>query len=78
MSEDRKLPLIGREYMLIRNLARQIRKDGTRGHAITDLSDYGEDGRGFHFEVMVFEGGKPSGRVARVQVTLDRVEQVTP
>ena len=75
---EKKLALIGREYMLIRKLARQLLKNGTAGHTATDLSDYGEGGRGFHFDVMLHEGGKPTGRVARVQVTLDRVEQVPP
>jgi hypothetical protein len=72
----RPLPLIGREASLIRGLAKQIHREGVRGHAITPLSDYGENGRGWHFEVHLKEpgpAGQDTGRVARVAVTLDRV-----
>ena len=74
--EERKLPLIGREASLIRGLAKQIHREGVRGQPVTPLSDYGENGRGWHFEVHLKEpgpAGEPTGRVARVTVTLDRV-----
>lgn len=75
---ERKLPLIGRELMLVRNLATQIADKGVRGHAVTPLSDYGEAGRGFHFEVLIHEDRVDTRRVAKVTVVLDRVEESAP
>lgn len=74
--ERKRLPLIGHDVVLIRNLAYQLLRGGTAGHLATGLSVHGMDGRGFRFDVAIAEpDGKPSGRIARVQVTLDRVVQ---
>jgi hypothetical protein len=74
--ERARLPLIGHDLVLIRNLARQLHRDGTHGHAVGPVSERGTGGRGFAFQVWIREpDGLPSGRIARVQITLDRVEQ---
>jgi hypothetical protein len=74
--EDRaRLPLIGREVMLIRSLASQLLRHGTAGHLATDIRGTA-DGRGFWFDVAISDpDGKPTGRISRVQVTFDRVGQ---
>jgi hypothetical protein len=67
-----KLPLIGRDLVTIKNLAKEIRGAPGRGE-ITEL--YGTaDKRGFYFRVRVAgKDGKPTGHIARVEVTLDEV-----
>ena len=71
--EDR-LPLIGRDLVLVRKLADQINRHGVNGHAATQLNDYGTAGRGFAFDVLIHAEGEDTGRVAKVTVVLDRVE----
>lgn len=73
-SEQEKLPLIGRDYALVENLAKQINKQGLNGHSATNLSRDAAR-RGFEFLVQIHHEGKPTGHIARVSVTLDRVEQ---
>lgn len=74
--ERKRLPLIGHDLVLIRDLAAQLLRQGTAGYLTTALSQNGTDGRGFSFDVVISEpDGRPSGRIARVQVTLDRVVQ---
>jgi hypothetical protein len=69
-----KLPLIGRDYALIQKLAKRIWKDLPNGTMVTPLRDT-PDRRGFAFEVQLLdEAQKPTGHIARVQVTLDRFE----
>jgi ribosomal protein S12 len=58
--------------VLIRNLARAMRSQGGRGHGVTPLTAT-PDRRGYWFEVHLTEDRQPTGRVARVTVTLDRV-----
>jgi len=73
--ERARMPLIGHDVMLIKGLARKLHRDGTAGHLSTDIRDTA-DGRGFWFDVAIAEpDGTPSNRVARVQVTFDRVGQ---
>lgn len=76
MTNEKKLPLIGRDFSLIQGLAKQIRKDGVRGRSITKLYETG-DRRGFYFEVQIMDPDDklPTGHIARVQVTLDRFDQ---
>jgi hypothetical protein len=72
MSES-NLPLIGRDYVLIEKLAREIYKDIRRGE-ITPLHERA-DKRGFDFRVKVYgSDGKPTGHIARVEITLDGVD----
>jgi hypothetical protein len=74
MSAD-KLPLIGRDLVLIENLAQQVFSDLPHGTWTTNLRRT-SDRRGWYFEIQIRdEGGKPTGHVARVQVTLDRFEE---
>jgi hypothetical protein len=71
------LPLIGRDLMLINKLAKQMFKDLPHGTLTTKLRPTA-DRRGFRFDVQITDDDdKPTGRIARVQVTLDRVEQVS-
>ncbi len=73
-AEAKKLPLIGRDQALIDKLARRIWKDLPHGTQVTRLRPMA-DGRGFAFEVHITdEQQQPTGRIARVQITLDRVE----
>jgi hypothetical protein len=69
-----KLGLIGRDYVLIKKLARKIWHDLPNGTMVTRLRET-LDRRGFCFEIQVQDGaGVPTGHVARVQVTLDRFD----
>lgn len=72
--QERKLALIGRDLALVEGLAKQVNRDGLKGHAATDLSKT-SDGRGFAFDVQIHHDRKSTGRVAKVTVALDRVEQ---
>jgi hypothetical protein len=68
------LPLIGRDRLLIHNLAKQVFKDLPHGTYTTQLRET-PDRRGYYFEVQTTEGKDiQTGRIARVQITLDRVE----
>ena len=65
-------PLIGRERALIDRLATQLH-DAARSH-----HDYGplrERPRGASFEVRILAEGGETGRIAKVTVELDRVEE---
>lgn len=67
-----KQPIIGRERALIDALASLIFE------VVRNRHDYGpirETERGSTFEVRVLSGGAMTGRVARVTIELDRVEQ---
>ena len=70
-----------RGYTLIRQLAIQIRHQvgkTVRGRRVTDIWDT-LDRRGFGFEVeIVNEEGRPTGHVASVRITLDRIEVPPP
>jgi hypothetical protein len=69
-----RLPLIGRDRVLIEKLAKQVRDDIRQGD-ITPLYDT-TDGRGFSFRVRVCgSDGKPTGHIARVQISLDEIER---
>lgn len=69
-----KLPLIGHDYVLLQKLAKQIWGDLPHGTMVTKLRDT-TDRRGFVFEVQITDAeSKPTGHIARVQVTLDRME----
>lgn len=61
-----KLPLIGRDRVLIENLAKAMHKVGRQ---IGDHTKLRESPRGNYFEVLL-----DSGRVARVTIELDRVD----
>jgi hypothetical protein len=70
---EKPLPLVGYDAVLLRNLAKAMRSQGGRGHGVTPLAP-APDGRGWSFEVHLKDArGDPTGRVARVAVTLDRV-----
>jgi hypothetical protein len=72
--ETSRLPLIGREYVLIEALAKQVLKGLPHGTWATKLWPTLNQ-RGFAFEVQIRDGdGEPTGRIARVQITLARVE----
>lgn len=64
MSAD-KLPLIGRERVMIEKLTKQLHD---RARSIGNYTSIREDPRGNHFEVLLDDG-----RVAKVTVELDRV-----
>jgi uncharacterized protein YhfF len=70
------LPLIGRDAVLIKKLAKQVLKGlpyGTMTSALRDTADQ----RGYRFDVQILDDkGKPTGHIARVAITLDRFEQV--
>jgi hypothetical protein len=69
-----RLPLIGRDRVLIGELARLVFRNLPHGTYTTRLRDTA-DRRGYAFEVQIRDDeNQPTGRVARVQVTLDRVE----
>jgi hypothetical protein len=71
-----KLPLIGRDLVLIELLAKQVFKNLPHGTLTTQLRKTA-DRRGFYYEVQVTDdAGNTTDRVARVQITLDRVEDV--
>lgn len=64
-----KLGLIGRDYVLIKKLAEQVRTLMRREYDFTALHETA-DRRGQWFEVRL-----PTGHIARITVTLDRIEQ---
>lgn len=65
------LAIIGRERALIDALAKKL-NDAARGHEVTKVY---ETPRGAMFDVRIFDGKESSGRIARVSVDLERVEQ---
>jgi hypothetical protein len=70
-----KLGLIGHDRAVIEKLARQIWHDLPHGTMVTKLRDT-PDRRGFSFDIQILDDAqKPTGHVARVQVTLDRFEE---
>ena len=73
------ISIIGRDRVLIEQLAKTIRDSVRRTHETTDPR---EDQRGSHFDVRVLDAnGNRSGHVARVTVTLmsiAKVEGVAP
>jgi hypothetical protein len=74
LAEDGRLPLIGRDHVLIEKLAKQVLKGLPHGIWVTKLWET-IDRRGYAFEVQIRDSdGEPTGRIARVQTTLDRVE----
>ena len=66
------LGILGRERALIDKLAKQL-NHAAKGHEVTPVY---KTKRGSYFEVRIFDGPESSGRIARVEITLDRVEQV--
>lgn len=66
-----KLGLIGRDYVLIKKLAQQVRTAMRREYEHTVLHETA-DRRGQWFEVRM-----DTGHVARITVVLDRIEQAT-
>jgi hypothetical protein len=69
-----KLGLIGHDRVLIEKLAKQIWHDLPHGTMVTPVRDTA-DRRGFRFDIQILDDAqKPTGHVARVQVTLDRFE----
>lgn len=66
-----KLGLIGRDYVLIRKLAEQVRTAMRREYDYTALHETA-DRRGQWFEVRLGDG-----HVARITVVLDRIEQAS-
>lgn len=70
-----KLPSIGHDRAVIQKLARAIFRNLPNGTMTTKLTDTA-DLRGFRFDVQITgPDGKPTGHIARVQITLDRFEQ---
>jgi hypothetical protein len=68
-----KLPLIGRDRVLIENLAKDIHRYGIRRGELTPLHDRA-DGRGFEFRVLVATSdGKLTNRIARVEISFDGI-----
>lgn len=75
--DNSKMPLIGHDYVLIQKLAKQIWRDLPNGTMATPLRDT-LDRRGFAFEIQILDNKqKPTGHIARVQVTLDRFDAET-
>jgi hypothetical protein len=85
---ERKLPLIGRDHAVVNTLTRGLyfaaraglpigkQGGGKRVTHETTAPTPTSDGRGFRFDVRIFgEDGEPTGHIARVAVTLERVEQ---
>lgn len=64
---DGKLPLIGRDRVMLDKFAKLVQREVSRHYEYSRLR---EDPRGSHFEVRLVDG-----RIARVTVELDRVEQ---
>lgn len=74
MDASPKLSLIGHDFVLIQKLAKQIWHDLPHGTMVTELRET-TDRRGFAFDVQITDAeNKPTGHIARVQVTLDRME----
>jgi hypothetical protein len=70
-----KLPLVGHDRVLIEKLAKQIWHDLPHGTMVTPVRDTA-DRRGFRFDIQVLDDKQePTGHIARVQVTLDRLEE---
>lgn len=65
MNDETKLPLIGRDRVLIENLTKEIR-DGLRDVEVAPIY---RRTRGNMFEVKLTDG-----RIAKINVELDRVE----
>jgi len=70
-----RLPLIGRDYVLIEKLAKRVFRYPGPDKVTTDLRRT-SDGRGWDFEVMIVFDGQPTGHIARVTIEMDRIEQV--
>jgi hypothetical protein len=71
-----KLPLIGRDRVLVEKLAKLVLKGMPHGTWTTELRSTA-DRRGFEFEVQLRDAdNKPTGHIVCVQVTLSRVESV--
>jgi hypothetical protein len=69
-----KLRLIGHDYVVIKKLAKGVYDRLPHGTMVTKLAET-LDGRGFSFDVQVTDKhNRPTGHVARVQVSLDRFE----
>lgn len=75
------MPIIGREYALVQALTKALRKAAGGRHVTTVIKNE-RTPRGFEFEVAICEPDQkpheriPTGRIARVTVELDRVEDV--
>lgn len=74
MSTPEKPSLIGRDDVLVRRLAEQLRKGGSYVGDFTDLKPTA-DRRGYSFEIDIHLNGSPTGHIARVIVELDRMEE---
>jgi hypothetical protein len=69
-----KLGVIGREYSLMKMVTKKIHK---ALHTVYEHTEIRDTHRGCYFEVLVtLPDGEKTGRVARVTVELDRVEEV--
>lgn len=64
--------LIGRDRVLIDKLVKQLHDEARSHHNYGPIR---QRQRGSSFEVQLLTDGKPNGRVARVTVELDRVEE---
>jgi hypothetical protein len=70
MSESSKLPIIGRERMLIDKLAQKLQRSIETTHGYTTVR---QEPRGSYFEVMMYDGKEQTDRIARVTVEMDRI-----
>lgn len=74
MNDGEQLPLIGRDYTLIENLAKQTLNGMPHGTLTTNLRPT-LDRRGFRFDVKVTDSaGVPTGHIARVEIKLNRMD----
>lgn len=75
VSFERWVGIIGRDSLLIDRLAQAVHRRTHQQYPCTDLR---EIRRGQYFEVQITDSdGKPTGHIARVEITLDRIEQET-
>lgn len=65
-------PIIGRELMLIDKLTKSLSERGCLGHEVAPISAMR---RGNTFLVRLMEGNKRSGRIARVTVELEGLDE---
>lgn len=66
---EEKLPIIGYERALVNKLTKRLHNEARRWH---DYGSISSTARGNRFEVRLADG-----RIARVEVTLDRIEEHT-
>lgn len=71
MNDTDKPSIIGHERVLIEMLTKIVHGAVSRRYDYTPIR---EERRGSYFEVLLVDGdGEPTGRIARIAVTLDRL-----